>query len=59
LCLGRLQLSGSGPASLLDLTGRRVAGLKLGSNDVHGLRSGVYFIKPDNGSPARKAIIQN
>jgi len=59
VCLGRLQLSGSGPASLLDLTGRRVAGLKLGSNDVHGLRSGVYFIKPDNGSPARKAIIQN
>ena len=56
---GTLLFSGSAPASLLDLTGRRVGRLKLGANDVHQLRTGVYFIKPDNEAAARKIIIQN
>ena len=51
--------SSSAPASLLDLTGRRVGRLKLGTNDVHQLRTGVYFIKPGDGTAARKVIIQN
>jgi YVTN family beta-propeller protein len=56
---GTLLFSSSAPASLLDLTGRRVGRLKPGANDVHQLRTGVYFIKPDNEAAARKIVIQN
>ena len=59
ICRGRLRLGGYGPVWLLDLTGRRVAGLKPGNNDVHGLKGGVYFIKSGSGTVARKVVIQN
>jgi len=33
------------PGELLDMAGRRVATLKPGSNDLHGLDAGVYFLR--------------
>jgi YVTN family beta-propeller protein len=59
VCRGRLLLHTDAPASLLDLTGRRAAVLEPGSNDVRALKSGVYFVQPDNSAPTLKVIIQN
>jgi len=59
LCRGRLWLNGGGSVSLLDLTGRQVTVLKSGDNDLSRLRSGVYFVRHENGSHAVKVILQN
>jgi YVTN family beta-propeller protein len=59
VCRGRLRLYGDGPARLLDLSGRQVARLKSGDNNVRHLRTGVYFIRPDKAALSRKVIIQN
>ncbi|MBN2465951.1 hypothetical protein JXD38_10065, partial [candidate division WOR-3 bacterium] len=41
---GMLELGGSAGAVLLDITGRRVADLAPGLNDIRHLAPGVYFI---------------
>jgi len=59
MCRGRLRLDGSCPASLLDLTGRQVALLKPGDNDLRSLRAGVYFVRHEDGAYANKVILQD
>jgi hypothetical protein len=49
-------------ASLLDISGRKVLGLKPGANDVTGLAPGVYFLRSPTGmergaSGATKVIV--
>ena len=47
-------------AGLHDVTGRRVADLAPGENDVSGLSPGVYFCRPTAGSASstRKVVVQ-
>jgi YVTN family beta-propeller protein len=59
VCQGVLQQYGDATAVLLDLTGRQAVVLKPGSNDVRGLKSGVYFVRSDKGALTQKVIIQN
>ena len=59
VCRGVLQLCGDATAVLLDLTGRQAVVLKPGSNDVRGLKSGVYFVRSEQGALTRKVIIRN
>jgi YVTN family beta-propeller protein len=59
VCRGVLRLDGDATAVLLDLIGRQAAVLKPGSNDVRGLKSGVYFVRLDKSALTRKVIIQN
>jgi DNA-binding beta-propeller fold protein YncE len=58
VCRGGL-LHADAPASLFDPTGRRVAALEPGSNDIHGLKLGVYFVKSNDGVLTHKIILQN
>jgi hypothetical protein len=46
-------------ASLLDISGRRVAELRPGPNDVRALAPGIYFCTLDNGSKriSRKVVL--
>lgn len=44
---GVLNLTGSAPAVLLDIAGRRVADLAPGRNDIGRLSPGVYFVARD------------
>ncbi|MFO7639278.1 MAG: hypothetical protein R6X14_08335, partial [bacterium] len=46
--------SGSCPALLLDISGRKVMELQLGDNDVRHLSPGVYFIRAE-GSRGQRA----
>jgi hypothetical protein len=49
-------LSGTSPARLVDVTGRNVARLQPGSNDLRQLRPGAYFLwRPASG--AQKLVI--
>jgi hypothetical protein len=59
VCQGVLQLYGDATAVLLDVTGRQAVVLKPGSNDVRGLKSGVYFVRSDKSALTRKVVIQN
>jgi hypothetical protein len=45
-------------AVLLDISGRKVMGLRSGSNDVRHLAPGVHFLRIEDGSPPQKLIIQ-
>ncbi|MCX7732347.1 MAG: T9SS type A sorting domain-containing protein [candidate division WOR-3 bacterium] len=42
----------TGPASLFDITGRKVIDLRPGANDVRQLTPGVYFVR--QGSDANR-----
>jgi hypothetical protein len=42
---------------LLDITGRKTAGLKSGANNIKHLAPGVYFIKRNNNNKVTKVII--
>jgi hypothetical protein len=59
LCRGALRLDGSAAAVLLDLSGREVATLRPGINDVRRLKSGVYFVRWDKSALTRKVIVQD
>ena len=55
------QSAGRG-AELLDISGRKVMGLRPGGNDVHGLAPGIYFVRErfaasGERSAVRKVII--
>jgi hypothetical protein len=56
---------GSCPASLLDITGRKVLELQPGDNDIRHLAPGVYFVRrptTEDGRPrtsVRKVVIQH
>ncbi len=43
--------------SLLDITGRKVADLKSGANNIRHLAPGVYFIRSNNNNQVTKVII--
>lgn len=43
--------------SLLDITGRKVADLKAGANNIHHLAPGVYFIRSNNNNKVTKVIL--
>ncbi len=53
-----LRLPGNEPASLLDITGRRVTGLVPGQNDVRHIAPGVYFVRREADNSTTKVIIQ-
>lgn len=59
VCRGVLRLAGSESATLLDPTGRLAAILRPGGNDIHRLRSGVYFVRSDRNALTRRVLIQN
>ena len=42
---------------LLDITGRKVADLKAGANDIRHLAPGVYFIRSKNNNQVTKIIV--
>jgi hypothetical protein len=44
-------------AALLDITGRKVADLCPGANDVRGLAPGVYFVRPAGTVPAGQGTV--
>ena len=52
---GCLRLS-SATGLLLDVAGRKVADLKSGTNNVSGIRTGIYFVQESRGLP-RKVLI--
>ncbi len=59
---GVLLLQGRAPAILLDITGRKIAELHPGPNDIRHLSPGVYFVCPApgvkrNASSVHKVII--
>jgi hypothetical protein len=47
---------GSGAASLLDVSGRRVMGLQAGANDVRALAPGVYFVRKAQAQAQAEAV---
>ncbi|MFO7676272.1 MAG: C1 family peptidase [bacterium] len=49
---------GQAPASLLDAAGRRLMHLRPGANQLGHLVPGVYFVRPDDGTRARKVLLQ-
>jgi hypothetical protein len=49
---GILPLVGREPAILLDISGRKVAALLPGDNDIRYLSPGVYFVRPAGTVPA-------
>jgi hypothetical protein len=58
---GILRLPGTCPALLLDISGRAVAGLNPGLNDLRGIAPGVYFIALQQGeghTQALKVVVQ-
>jgi DNA-binding beta-propeller fold protein YncE len=60
---GMLPMTGRNPATLLDITGRRVLDLLPGENDVSSLSPGVYFVFRASGagrkaSSVHKVVIQ-
>jgi hypothetical protein len=42
------------PASLLDVSGRRVLSLHSGANDIHGLAPGIYFVRSGLSAVSRE-----
>jgi DNA-binding beta-propeller fold protein YncE len=52
-----LLLRGTGSAVLIDVSGRVVANLKLGSNDVGHLRRGIYFVRSLNKRETCKVTV--
>ncbi len=52
-----LRLSGNTPAVLLDITGRKVADLKPGANDVRHVAPGIYFVRRSADSGERSAVL--
>ncbi len=54
---GVLRLPGTGPATLHDASGRRVAALAPGANDIDRLPAGVYFVSGGEGA-ARRVVVQ-
>ena len=44
-------------AALLDISGRKVMGLRAGPNDVSRLSPGVYFLRPPGGSSVTKLVL--
>lgn len=53
-----LPLPGRKPAALLDITGRKVADLEPGENDIRYLSPGVYFLlQSRSGTIGRKVVI--
>ncbi len=54
---GVLDLAGTAPAELLDITGRRVAGLAPGPNDLRHLSPGIYFVRARSGPAAVTKIL--
>jgi len=58
---GVLMLRGNSPATLLDISGRRVADLRPGENDIRHIAPGVYFVRSaESGSRSAvtKVVIQ-
>jgi hypothetical protein len=55
---GTLMLSGRRPARLLDINGRTKARLKPGTNDIHELTPGIYFMATGTGTRSAKLIIR-
>ncbi len=60
-----LGLRGDQPAALLDITGRRIAVLRPGKNDIRQVAPGVYFVRQEGprgpgsqGPSVRKVVIQ-
>ena len=49
--------AGFGPASLVDVTGRRLLRLAPGRNDISRLCSGVYAVITANGGIAEKVMV--
>ena len=49
--------AGSSTSWLLDATGRTVADLKPGTNDVSSLPAGVYFVGGRGGTPVQKVLL--
>jgi len=43
---------------LLDITGRRVADLHPGANDIRHLAPGVYFVRREGNKMTTKVVIQ-
>ena len=54
---GSLYLPGTVRADLVSVTGRRVAMLAPGTNDIDEVAPGVYFIPAGPGRPAGKVLI--
>ncbi|UCG42124.1 MAG: hypothetical protein JSU73_09600 [candidate division WOR-3 bacterium] len=48
----------TGPGKLLDISGRRVAELQPGNNDVSSISAGVYFAAGQGGRNTRRIVIQ-
>ncbi|OYD15941.1 hypothetical protein CH330_04240 [candidate division WOR-3 bacterium JGI_Cruoil_03_51_56] len=55
---GMLRLADGVPAVLLDITGRKVANLMPGENDIRHLAPGVYFIRQKEDRIINKVVIQ-
>jgi YVTN family beta-propeller protein len=53
---GRIHLAGRTRAALFNLSGRKVAGLHSGSNDVSGLSPGVYFVREAQAQAQAQAV---
>ncbi len=51
-----LFLRSSGPAALFDADGRKVFGLRPGSNDIRSVPAGVYFVRSARGGVARLVV---
>jgi hypothetical protein len=43
--------------TLLDITGRKVANLKSGANDIRHLAPGVYFVRHKENNQTRKVVV--
>jgi len=57
LARNNLRLEGDAPGRLLDASGRFVAWLSPGDNDLSGFGPGVYFIRTGTGRAASKLVI--
>lgn len=58
VCRGNLMLSDSQSAVLFDLSGRAVAELVPGENDIREIAPGVYFVLRSDGIQAHRVVIQ-
>ncbi|OYD16374.1 hypothetical protein CH330_03040 [candidate division WOR-3 bacterium JGI_Cruoil_03_51_56] len=53
----RLHLGGRQPAKLYAITGRKVADLQPGENDIRHLAPGIYFVRWSSDRPTTKVVV--
>lgn len=58
VCQSMLTLTGRQPAELVDVAGRRAAGLQPGLNDMSHVRPGVYFVRREADNTTTKVIVR-